>query len=405
MNVLFISYQPAADPLMESQAFSYLLEISKENEIEYSILTFETNKSFPLSSKYVSSLGAKFHWNYLPYRNKPRFLATCLNIFSGICVVLSILRKRKVAIIHARALIGALIAFLPAKTFNVKFFYDTRGFMADKYVGGGLLSEGGILYKMMRWGEDFLVRHSDYFTIETYRHLDIIRNCMEGITDNVEVIPCCVNTSKFNYMVQRKEYKKDVFKIVYSGKAGSWYLIEEMLDFFNRFIKICPDSCIIFLTQEDPNVFFSVSDKKKIDRSMISVVKPDNREIPGLLASANAGIFFINPYKRYNSSPVKFAEYLASGLPVIVNSGIGDCDEIVLKERVGVIVNTFSVEQYDMAANELLKLSTEGNELRKRCFDAAEKHYSLEMGAKRYFEIYQKISPEIRTQENSGFQT
>ena len=41
------------------------------------------------------------------------------------------------------------------------------------------------------------------------------------------------------------------------------------------------------------------------------------------------------------NSPTKFAEYLARGLPILTNAGIGDSDEILQQERVGVIVEEF----------------------------------------------------------------
>jgi hypothetical protein len=38
------------------------------------------------------------------------------------------------------------------------------------------------------------------------------------------------------------------------------------------------------------------------------------------------------------ASPVKFGEYLASGLPVVMSAGIGDYSELVRRKKVGVIL-------------------------------------------------------------------
>ena len=78
-------------------------------------------------------------------------------------------------------------------------------------------------------------------------------------------------------------------------------------------------------------------------------------------------------------------------MPVIVNSGIGDCDEVILKERVGVVVNDFSLREYERAVGELKSLMFEGNALRMRCIQAAEKFFSLEMGIRKYYDIYGRL--------------
>jgi glycosyltransferase involved in cell wall biosynthesis len=374
---------------MESQGFSYMRRIAEKEAVQYSLLTFETRESLVASKEYIAGLGNTIKWKYLMYRNRPRFPATCLNVILGTLAVFSIARKGKIDIVHARGLIPALIAFIPAKLLNVKLFFDTRGLMAEKYVGGELLSKNGLLYKMMRWGENMLLEKCDFFTVETYRHAEIINKTSGHLSDKMDVIPCCVDMEKFDYV--QSNNSSNLFKLVYLGKSETWYLISEMLDLFKVMCADMPNALFVFLTQNDPDLFFEAARAKGINDSQISVTKPERGEISGLLEEADAGIFFINSYKRYNSSPVKFGEYLACGLPVVVNSGIGDCDEIVINERIGVVLHEFSKEGYKRALDELKNLLSEGEVLRKRCRDAAARYFSLEMGAGKYGNIYKRM--------------
>lgn len=55
------------------------------------------------------------------------------------------------------------------------------------------------------------------------------------------------------------------------------------------------------------------------------------------------------PSKR-SSCPTKLAKGLATGLPVVCNRGIGDLDDIVEREGVGVFVDGFSEAAYSVAA-------------------------------------------------------
>lgn len=390
-NVLFIAYHSISSPLMRSQGLSYIENLSKKKAARYSILTFETPDSLKDFNGFSAGIKEMFDWKHLFYHRRPRVLAKAWDIFCGIFSAAFIIKKNKINIIHARGLIPAVIAFFPAKILGVKFFFDTRGHLADKYVGGSLLSGDGLLYKFMRWSEDFLVKGCDYFTVETVRHSEIIRSAKGGIADKMGVVPCCVDTDRFNYrLCQRKPGA--AFRLIYLGKTGTWYLIDEMLDFFNILSLDFVNAEFIFTTQDEPEHIYCAAARKNIDRCRISVINPCDEEVPILLTGSDAGIFFINSYKRYNSSPVKFGEYLASGLPVVINAGIGDTEDITKKEKVGVVVNNFSKECYQAAVEELRGLLGEKEDLRFRCRAAAEKYLSLEEGAREYLRIYRKLS-------------
>lgn len=392
MKVLFIAYHAASYPIMESQGFAYMRKLSKEGA-DYSLLTFETKNTVAESRQRISELGIPIKWKYLMYHRRPRFLATLLDIICGIFSTLSLSKKEKIVVIHARGFIPALIGFLPARLCGTKLFFDTRGLLADKYVGGGLLKQHSLTYKLMRFGEDYLLKKSDCFTVETYKHAEIIRSSKNGLSRKMDIIPCCVDINKFYHSSKSKNFDiNEKFDLIYLGKAGTWYLIEEMLDFFSAMSIRIPNSRFVFLTQDEPEHVYSTAAKKGISISKIAVIKPGVREVPDFLSKARAGIFFINPHKRYNSSPIKYGEYLASGLPVIINSGIGDTEEITEEERVGVVVKKFSMLEYESAIERFIGLLGEGEPLSTRCRAAAEKHFSLNEGVKKYHDIYRKLS-------------
>ncbi len=389
LNVLFITYQAASNPVMVSQGLAYMRDLSKKGA-RYSLLTFETKDTVKASQDRISELYIPLEWSHLAYHRSPRFLATVFDVVSGILAASLTVKRQKIKIIHARGFISALIAFLPAKAFGAKLLFDTRGLLADKYVCGGLLTKGSFTYKLIRWGEDLLVGKSDYFTVETHQHAEVIGNSQHGLTAKMEVIPCCVDTNRFDYRLYGPG-PDDRANLIYMGKIGTWYLPEEMFDFFNALSKEVPGSHFTILTESEASSLYPAAKKKFIDGSRMTVIKAEVAEVPGVLAGASAGIFFINPYKQYTFFPIKFGEYLACGLPVIVNAGIRDCDEIILDEKVGVVVNEFSPQGYKKAAGELKALLSEGAALKERCRAAAERHFSLGIGVDKYMGIYEKL--------------
>src|SRR5436309_12923755 len=111
--------------------------------------------------------------------------------------------------------------------------------------------------------------------------------------------------------------------------------------------------------------------------------------MPGHLAWAAAGFYLITTsYSKLASSPTKLAEYLAAGLPVIVNAQIGDSADMVRDYRLGVVVESFEREQYQRAWQEFVRLVDSDPGIRDRCREVAAKWLSLEYGAAQYRFVY-----------------
>ncbi|MFQ6112347.1 MAG: glycosyltransferase, partial [Nitrospinota bacterium] len=109
---------------------------------------------------------------------------------------------------------------------------------------------------------------------------------------------------------------------------------------------------------------------------------------------AHVGLIFLRQsFARRAMSPIKLAEYLASGLPVVMTPGVGDSEEDLLPHRVGVVVKEQSPEGCDRALEELLDLLAEGAVLRDRCRRVAERLFSLEAGVSEYEALYRSLLP------------
>jgi glycosyltransferase involved in cell wall biosynthesis len=78
---------------------------------------------------------------------------------------------------------------------------------------------------------------------------------------------------------------------------------------------------------------------------------------------------------------------------VVANRGIGDMDEFIAQEGVGVTVADFSEGALRRGVEQLLDLLRD-REIRDRCRAAAEKHFDLErVGWSRYRGMYQQLDP------------
>ena len=260
-------------------------------------------------------------------------------------------------------------------------------------MGGRLLKEESISYKTMKAAEHFLLKQVPAFAVETQRHKDILINECPEYKEKITVIPCCVDTQRFNLLrksdvnILRRYGVSEGIVFSYLGKLSTWYMIKEMLDFYEIARTLFKKSYFVFLTQDDPK---SLNIPNSFKNEIVTI-RPSYEDIPNLLASSDIGIFFINPYNRYNSCPVKYGEYLASGLPVVINSGIGDCDKMVRSHKLGVVVGDFTPTNYTKAASELKQLLQEGLTLRERCRQTAMELFSLDDGVEKYSRIYKQL--------------
>jgi len=162
-----------------------------------------------------------------------------------------------------------------------------------------------------------------------------------------------------------------------------------MLNFFASARERDKNSFAMILTQRDGDKVRAELRARGFDENdyYVGSVKPV--ELPEFLAAADVAVSFIKAcYSKQSSSPTKIAEYLASGLPIVTNRGVGDVDALIENNSVGAIVEEFSVESYRSALTEVEAL----NGVDRACRELALAEFDLEnVGGERYRRLYQRL--------------
>jgi glycosyltransferase involved in cell wall biosynthesis len=116
-------------------------------------------------------------------------------------------------------------------------------------------------------------------------------------------------------------------------------------------------------------------------------------EVPAYLSASDAGIAFIKPcFSKLASSPTKYAEYLACGLPIVLNAGIGDSDALVTKYSAGALITEFSESEYERAANIVTDFAANSEITRARLRELAGKLFDIStVGLNRYAQLYREV--------------
>lgn len=180
--------------------------------------------------------------------------------------------------------------------------------------------------------------------------------------------------------------------VTYTGSLGTWYLADEMTDLLKAAREKDDSTFALILTQSAPETIVEKLRRKGFTEKDFLVKKVPHTEIPEYLSAADTAISFIKPcYSKLSSSPTKIAEYLASGIPIITNRGVGDVAEQVEEDVVGAVVEDFSPESYTKALLEIERLR-QSDGLKTACEQSAKKRFDLKkVGGEKYRAFYLRL--------------
>jgi glycosyltransferase involved in cell wall biosynthesis len=415
MRALYICYFGVREPLVQTQVLPYLRELVAGG-VEMSLLTFEPRRFDP--AEWRERLRAEgIEWEALPYHKRPTLPATLYDIARGAFRAASIARRKRIDIFHGRSHVGAAIGALAKRMRGGRLIFDFRGFLAEEYVSAGRWRAGGWLYRLTKMAERRLLRVADGIVFLTERMTGSWRPSPwrfapvplpasgervapqapgEGCTlPYVEVIPCCVDVARFAAADRADLGVRDRLVYVYTGALGGYYLVEETAALLAAARAADPRTFALILTQTPPQAIIAALERNGFTSDDYRVMTVPPAKVPRYLRAADVGISLIRTsFARQASSPTKFAEYLAAGLPVISTAEIGDLDAQIAQHRVGVLLSRFDRDAYAEAIRAMTELRRD-SQLAERCRALARQEYDLhDVGGARYRRLYEAVLPE-----------
>jgi glycosyltransferase involved in cell wall biosynthesis len=402
IQVLYISYDGMTDQLGQSQVIPYLIGLSKKG-FQFTLLSFEKQERFGKYKEEISSLLQKHNIDWVPldYTKKPPVFSTLWDVWRMKRKAFQLHFQKKFVIVHCRSYITSLVGLELKKKFGVKFIFDMRAFYADERVDGKIWNLNNpvyrFVYRFFKKREKEFLTHADYVVTLTQKAKDIIQTWKEIPNQPIpiQVVPCCSDLQLFSVekvdekLLQNLRSKFHLtgneFVLSYLGSIGTWYMLDEMLDFFKCLIEKKPTAKFLFITNDPSYEVLRKAEAKGIARNAIVVSSSSRENVPIYLALSNWAIFFIQPlFSKAGSSPTKQGEIMGMGIPLICNSGVGDVDSIVSDTNSGYVLKDFSKETYQNAIEKMLNGKMNKEQIR----DGAYKYYSLEKGIEKYLSVY-----------------
>ena len=402
MRVLYISYDGMTDNLGQSQVLPYLKKLS-EKGVEFELLSLEKPERSSNVEKINQMCKASgIHWHPLPYESGVPVISALRNYRRLKSKALALTQQHIFDATHCRSDIPGLIGYQLQQQYGVRFLFDMRGFWADERVEGKLWNLKHPLFKLIysyfRKKEKQFFENADAVVSLTEKGKTIIETNDDfgKSTAPITVIPCCVDLEKFNphaiseeeqnNIRQHHQLTSETFVLGYVGSIGTWYMLDEMLAFYAIHRKRHNESTFFFLSGEPAGIIHRAARNFGIPAREIVVHRAPHSAVPTYCSLFDAAVFFIRPtFSKSASSPTKQGELMAMGIPIICNAGVGDTDHIISSTNAGLVLANLNEQTMENCRFDPSGFSA------KEIRDGAQKWFSLDKGAEKYYEVYQSM--------------
>jgi glycosyltransferase involved in cell wall biosynthesis len=401
VTILYISYDGMLEPLGRSQVVCLLEHVASAHAV--TLLSFEKPEDLRDAARLgdmdrrLRGLGVR--WIRLRYHRRPTLPATACDVAAGGLAGWRACRERGIGLIHARGYVPSVIALTLKRMLGTPFVFDMRGFWADEKVDAGHWTRDGLPYRLAkRWERQFF-EHADAIvslTAEGVEAFPSLGYAIPAATPAV-VIPTSADLARFApgpkdpELVERLGLRDRVV-IGCVGNLSLWYLRDRMLRYLAWLCGRLARASVLCVTREDAAALRADAVAAGIPLERLAIAAAGFEDMPAHLRLMDLGVMFRRvEFSKKGSLAAKLAEWLASGVPVAVNEGIGDAAALVRRHGVGVVVADDAPAAWE-AQLEAIRGLVGDPAARVRCRALAEAQFDIRRSAARYLELYARLA-------------
>jgi glycosyltransferase involved in cell wall biosynthesis len=405
VRILYMTYDGLTSLIGQSQVWPYLKGLTEAGH-EFDVISFEHEDRRKQIGNAVSRdvEASAITWHPCNFRTRPPVLAKLLDQREMIATAGRIAASGRVDAIHARSYVAADVALKLKRRFGLPFIFDMRGFWVDQRLEGGRWPQSNPLYRALyrRWK----VKEADFTS--NAGHIIVLSEAARQAVQSwdsyrgqpVTVIPCCIDHQAFPVRTAgtrsaaraRLGIEAGATVLVYLGSVGTVYLLPEMLRFYDKVRRARPGAKFLFIGAHSAEHLIAEARaaRVEIDTDDLRLQFSEHDEVSFWLAAADLALCLITPKPSSRGvSPTKLAEYLACGLPVVVNDGVGDVREIIEQIGAGAVLSSMSDDDMDGVIARLDDiLAIDPGALRERSC----KVHDMPVALAKYRQVYDSIA-------------
>lgn len=358
-HVLYLTLieDPINNGIIRSQVLSVLKHIANEGR-RVTLLSAPSRRLFSVHARDeirrfkegLNSCGIRFLCYPMPLLSngfvRLAYLPWLIAFAFPLALIISVFLR--VNVIHCRSypagLIGMLVKWVTGKT----YIFDMRGVYPEE---AAFLfrnwNRDGLNFRAWKWLERKMLESADRVIVVSERfrtHLsEEYPGLHEKLVQKVNVIFCGIESTDVQAVRPTDGTLGRPIRLVYSGSIDGWTSPELLAKTYKGIVAVNASSQF-FLS------VYTTSDQQKIRAAMSAEnIPPDTYQIERLkvsevmprLSQNDFGIL-VRESSVVNevSFPVKLGEYLAAGLPVIVNPALAGAGVFIKKHNVGIVLDS-----------------------------------------------------------------
>jgi glycosyltransferase involved in cell wall biosynthesis len=328
-----------------------------------------------------------------------RFAITPESFPEAVVKLIEIANCSKVDVLHAEALYCARLAsVVKARMPRLRFSIDWHGAAPEEsHMGGSHVNRVMALESAEK--DMFACADLNVFVSESMARHYSIKYSLAPLSQ--VIVPCCVEDQRFVTPAGtgNSDFRPESLVFAYAGSMADWQCGPEMIKFFAALYG-CDARCrfLILAPTSDQEKVLNYAQAASLPEDAYILEAVAHKDVPTRLATAHIGVLLRRAdVVNAVSSPTKFGEYLAAGLPVLMTAGIGDFSDLLLREEVGLILpDVLLNDPYHTSANvwlekiieQVLHYRSARPKLAKRCQKIASTELQWEVAAMRWLKAY-----------------
>lgn len=263
--------------------------------------------------------------------------------------------------IIGRSVIATELALIMRKNkFTNKVIYDGRGAIAAEWSEYNVVNDENLVLHMKTWEKE-VVLNSDYRIAVSNNLVSYWKERYQYNKMDQVIIPCTINHvfEKLELSIGEIERRRAKLNFtpqdivfVYSGSLAGWQSFDQLNLFLKKILSDSLQHKMLFLSDKDNHI----ANLQTLFPNQVYNLKVAVADVPGYLLAGDYGILLREQsVTNQVASPVKFAEYVACGLKVIISDNLGDYSELIEKNSsLGFIFNNQNAQYISVQMEEKL---------------------------------------------------
>ncbi len=248
---------------------------------------------------------------------------------------------------------------------------------------------------MTHRAEGWLIRHAARIVVLTEALRRELCGALPDRSDNILVIPCCVDTDRFRPdALARAKRRAEIgvgegTRLVAFAGGISRYDLPATARLIAQ-LRRRGDARLLLVTRDDPGSLLCALGEAGCGQA-VHVVSATPDEVPGWLAAADLAVSLLRDCRSsIAASPTKVAEALAAGLPTVISQNVAENNGLL---GAGILVMPPGDAGPHSCAEAVQALLREPAAAQADARAAAVRHFSLlQVGIARYRTLYEQFS-------------